>query len=440
MTKPLIFSRRRALLSTLVGAGGVGLRALATGLPMSLLLNPRQALAGALCTPSKAQFFVFNTSVKGDPINANVPGCYERAGIYHPLDPSMAATTFTLGGKPVTAAKPWSAVSTSVLSRTSFWHLMTNTPVHSSEPEVLRLNGLIKPSDMLPSLLARHLAGCLGTLQTQPITVGASTPSEGLTAGASALPIIPPMAIKATLLSPSGALTNLQAVRNQTLNAMNDVFKRQATSAQRRFLDSLVTTQAQVQGIHQDLLAALDSITDNEIDSQITAALTLIQMKVSPVIAIHIPFGGDNHHDDKLADEVSETLTGVAAIDSLMTRAAGAGLGDSMSFVSLNVFGRTLGAASVDGRQHNPNHQVSIAIGKPFRAGVFGGVTEVAGDFGALPMSSSTGTGAVDADISARDTLASFGKTVLASVGVDPAVREATIPSGKVVSAGLVDP
>ena len=26
-----------------------------------------------------------------------------------------------------------------------------------------------------------------------------------------------------------------------------------------------------------------------------------MQMKVTPVIAIHIPFGGDNHHDAALA-------------------------------------------------------------------------------------------------------------------------------------------
>ena len=51
-----------------------------------------------------------------------------------------------------------------------------------------------------------------------------------------------------------------------------------------------------------------------------------------------------------------------------------------------NVFGRTLGPGSTGGRQHNGNHQVSIAIGKPFRGGVIGGVGPVGGDFGALPI------------------------------------------------------
>ena len=40
-----MITRRHALMSTLFGAGYVGLRALATGLPASLLLNPRHALA-----------------------------------------------------------------------------------------------------------------------------------------------------------------------------------------------------------------------------------------------------------------------------------------------------------------------------------------------------------------------------------------------------------
>ena len=66
-------SRRHALLATLFGAGGVGLRALATGLPVSFFLNPRKAMAGgadAACaiTSSKAQYVIFSTSGQGDPI------------------------------------------------------------------------------------------------------------------------------------------------------------------------------------------------------------------------------------------------------------------------------------------------------------------------------------------------------------------------------------
>ena len=51
------------------------------------------------------------------------------------------------------------------------------------------------------------------------------------------------------------------------------------------------------------------------------AAITLIQMNVTPVIAIHIPFGGDNHRDVGLATETAQTVSGVATIAALMAAA-----------------------------------------------------------------------------------------------------------------------
>ncbi len=90
----MIVSRRNALLSTLFGAGYVGLRALATGLPVSFLLNPRRALAAGTPTcasQSKAQYIIFQTSGNGDPINASVPGTYEDPNIVHSERPDDGA-------------------------------------------------------------------------------------------------------------------------------------------------------------------------------------------------------------------------------------------------------------------------------------------------------------------------------------------------------------
>src|ERR1700755_1552364 len=114
-----------------------------------------------------------------------------------------------LGDRTVTAALPWTKLPQDVLDRTVFWHLMTNTPVHPKEPDVLKLMGTTDANDMLPSILARHLGPCLGTIQAQPISLGASSPSEGLTYGGQALPIIPALALKATLTNPAGPLTGL---------------------------------------------------------------------------------------------------------------------------------------------------------------------------------------------------------------------------------------
>ena len=239
-------SRREALLSVLCGAGYVGLRALATGLPAGLLLNPRRALAavgngGACAAASKAQFIIMSTSGNGDPINANVPGTYDDPNIAHSLDPQMAATKLTVGGVQTTAAAPWATLPASVLGRTTFFHLMTNTPVHPKEPDVLKLMGATYQAEMLPSILAKQLAPCLGTIQTQPITIGATSPSEGLVFGGQALPIIPPLSLKATLASTPGPLTDLQSLRDKTLQQLDDVYKNSAGPAQRGYIDSLVT-------------------------------------------------------------------------------------------------------------------------------------------------------------------------------------------------------
>jgi hypothetical protein len=297
--------------------------------------------------------------------------------------------------------------------------------------------GSIYAGEMLPSLLAKQLAPCLGTIQSQPISLGATSPSEGLSYGGAALPIIPALALKATLTNTPGPLTNLQGLRDQTLGQLYDLYKNGATPAERAYIDALVTSQQQVRGINQNLLDALTSIKDNTAASQILAAVTLIQMNVTPVIAIHIPFGGDNHRDVGLATETAQTVTGVATIASLMQQLAAAGLSDTVSFASLNVFGRTIGPGNTDGRQHNPNHQVSISIGKPFRGGVIGGVAPVQTDYGALAIDSKSGVGVAGGDIPASQTLGAFGKTMLAAVGVDPTVIASSISIGQVIAPAL---
>jgi hypothetical protein len=226
-------------------------------------------------------------------------------------------------------------------------------------------------------------------------------------------------------------------MRDQTLSQLDELFRGGANKGQKAYLDSLINSQSELRNINQSLLSSLSSITDNSVNSQVTAAIALIQMKVTPVIAIHIPFGGDNHNDALLANEAKQTVSGVAAIGSLMSQLAAAGLSDQVTFLSLNVFGRTLGPSNTDGRQHNQNHQVSIAIGKPFKGGVIGGVAPVAGDYGAVAINSTSGAGGAGGDVIPAETLASFGKTALAAVGVDAKVIDTSITTGKVVPAAL---
>jgi hypothetical protein len=343
---------------------------------------------------------------------------------------------------------------------------MTNTPVHPKEPQVLQLMGTTLNAEMFPSVLAAQLAPCLNTLQVQPISVGALTPSEALTFQGQALPTMPPASLSATLANPSGELTALQPLRDSTLNSLYTLYKT-GTPAQQQYVDSVITSQQQVRGIKQQQLMALQSITANDVGSQINAAIALIQMGVSPVISIHIPFGGDNHSDASLATEAGQTIgtasgastnvTGVAAIAYLLQALGVAGLSDNVSFISLNVFGRTMlnqgSISNAGGRQHNQCHQMSMMIGKPFNGCVIGGIgpvdtncnptTATPFDYGALPIDSKTGVGSVNGDIiqcTASGTptgLGSWAQTVLTGLGVPASVVTTEVTAGTVIQPAL---
>jgi Protein of unknown function (DUF1501) len=436
-------SRRQALMTTLFGAGAVGLRSLATGLPAAFFLNPRKAMAAGCPDPSKAQYFVLATSAAGDPIGMNAPGTYvddnpALAGFVHasPSDGSMAPTKVTMGGKTFTAALPWKSLPQDVLDRTLFWHMMTNTPIHPKEPDVLSLMGAAQRYEMLPSLLAKAVAPCLGTIQPQPLAIGAAGPPEALAYEGQTMPIIPPSALADTLVNPKGPLTQLQAIRDQSMVQIYELYKNGASPSQKAYIDQMVNTQQQARSLRQDLLGLLGSIKpgDNGVAAQILSAVTLIQMNVTPVVSIHIPFGGDNHSDAGLAKESAETVSGVGYIASLMAQLkAVPGLADKVTFLSLNVFGRTAGAKSADGRGHNQYLHTGITIGKPWKAGVVGAVAPVKGDYGCTAIDSKTGAGSATGDVSPVATLAAFGQTLLAAVGGDT-----TQISGGTVIAGAL--
>jgi len=63
-------TRRSLLKKTVFGAGALGLRALATGLPASFLSRPLTASAADLICADKdrAQYLIISTSSAGDPL------------------------------------------------------------------------------------------------------------------------------------------------------------------------------------------------------------------------------------------------------------------------------------------------------------------------------------------------------------------------------------
>jgi len=435
-------SRRRLLTRTLFGAGLLGLRSLATGIPLSILANPRRALAATACPPSAtAQYILFSSSANGDPVNANVPGTYQIPDISHPTDPAMAPKLLTLAGKQQTAAAPWAGLPQAMLDRTCFFHHGTYTVVHPDLGDVMTLQGLVLNRDMLVSMIAAQLAGCLGTVQSEPLALGPRDASEALTAQGRPQPILSPVALAGILSSPAGPLGLLQKIRDADLDRLNAWYRQNGNSAQRAFLDRYAISQQQARTISDTLLGTLASIKDNSPDSQVAAAIVLFRMNVSPVISIHIPFGGDNHTDTLLANEAKQTVAGVATIGNMWTQLNAAGLQDRVTFAMMNVFGRTLSASAGynNGRDHHGDHHVTVLIGKPFQGGVVGGLESFRSDYRAMSLDSVSGAGVPggSGDIPFSETLASVGKTLGAACGVDRVFLDQNIRKGKLVAGAL---
>jgi hypothetical protein len=429
--------RRELIEKAIFGAGAIGARALASGLPAWMLTRPVEAWAadadaGMCADKAKAQYLIVSTSSAGDPVNANVPGTYAFPDIAHAPDPAMAPTPFTLAGQQVTGAQAWSTLPQAVLDRTVFFHHATLTNNHPNLPKVMRLMGATARDEMLPSILAKRLAPCFGTVQTEPVSLGAG---EILTFDGRGLPNLPPTGLRDVLTKPQGMLFRLQSLRDKQVDRMNVLLKERGTAAQRDFLDRLAMSRHQARSIGDQLLSNLALITSDRGDGPIIAAATLIKMNVAPVAAIKIDFGGDNHSDDMLVKESAQHVTGIQLIAKLMETLKNFQLEDQVTFALYNVFGRTLKKLGVKGRDHWASHHCTVMIGKPFKGGVIGGLEPKAGDYYCTAIDSKTGKPGTD--IPFADTLGAMGKTLGAAVGIPRAALDLEIQAGKVVDAAL---
>lgn len=438
-------SRRKLLLSTVFGAGYVGLRSLATGLPIALLegnalADEPDASADAgtpSCTPADAQFLLFLTSGAGDPMNANVPGTYVN-GTYHPDNDDMVATNVTMGGKTYRTAKAWASLGADILSRTTFVHHGTYTNAHGDHAKVNRLQGAVQRLEMLISLIAKTLAPCLGTVQQQPVVVS----NNLITFNGAVLPTLSPPNLKNVLGKPTGPLGDLQKIRDTHLDALNKLFKESGNTAQRAMLDKYAISQTQARAIKEDVLASLEQIDGTDRSNLSLAARVLFQMKVSPVVVAGFSFGGDNHTDANLENETTQTVESIAAIKALHTSLqADSGLKDKVTIALQNVFGRTLDQRAhnrnTNGRHHNANHHATVIIGSRVKSSVIGGIVSAGVDFRAQGFDAATGAANDKGDVPFTDTLGATGKTLGMATGVPRAVLDEQITRGKVITAAL---
>ena len=308
--------------SALFGSSYLGLRALATGLPVAFLANPLRADTCAIDT-SKSQFIIMSTSDSGDPMNANMPGTYDFADIAHPpaaMFPDYAMATATLGGKSIKMAKCWADLINSadpkiaIANRIAFVHHSTQNNSHTNQNKVQRLMGALPRQEMLVSYLAKQPPAWA------PSSASPSSSVRPALASSCRLKAAPcPNWRHARCATPCcrpPVPDQPQSMRDQDLNRLNALFKETGNTAQKAYLDRLATSQTQVRSISQNLLDNLSSIVNDTAEGQIIAAASLVAMKVAPVVSLHLPFGGDNHTDNNLQNEANQTSASIAPLDA----------------------------------------------------------------------------------------------------------------------------
>jgi uncharacterized protein (DUF1501 family) len=426
------------LYTALFGAGGLGLKSLATGIPMSILARPLSARAQDMTS----RILILSASSAGDPINANVPGTYEDPAVEHPNDPRMAPTPMTIGGQQFTAAKPWADLPASILDKTVFFHHGTYTNAHPNHPKVMRLMGATERNEMLVSLYSEALSETLETVQREPISVGARRGSEILSFQGRSLANVSPVALRTALTQEDNALGDLRPLRDQAVDELYALYQAEGTENQRRMLDRFVVTRDEARALSLELVGRLATIEGNDEADQVLAASVLAAMNVSPVITLRIEFGGDNHTDREFVRETEESVTGVGHIQTLVETVDGMRgegvLRHDVIVGTLNVFGRDLARKGRAGRDHNGRHHCAVLIGEGLRGGVVGGIEPTGRDYQAQAIESSTGRNSASGDIPHEETFQSMAKTLGVALGVPRARLDEAVEGGKVIEPALV--
>ncbi len=454
-----MINRRRLLIAGALGMGSLPLRSLITGLPIPFLLgaSPR-ALAA-----STANFLILSHLSSGDPLNANVPGTYPQDPaittdplrfIQHATVAELGAiaegyqnpSTFNLGTASVKAASSWASLPVDLRQHLAFWHHGTYVNAHGELPTVRRLGGAVKGydgsgTDELGSLVAEELNADLGTVGKEILAVG----GNGVVSQGRNVAVLPPTSLKGIFVSSEVNLDKMIAMRDRFIDKAYSDLKVTGTPAQRKFFDQYAISRQSAGTMGNALGDLLSSVTSDAPIDQAKVAVAFLQLGIAPVISLGLPFGGDNHSDSDLLDEVTETNESVAVIAALWGYLKAAGLQDRVTFATMNTFGRSLRRTSGGGRGHHGDHHAMCVFGPNIKGGVIGGCTPIntsgaVSDMRAAAINSATGGVGGKTDIPFEQTLVSVGKTLAKAVGISEARMNVRIDPevGKVITGALV--
>lgn len=430
LSEILEMDRRQLLLNAMAAGGGIALRSLLTGLPITFLTH-RAMAAG------EARYMVYSSSGSGDPMNANVPGTYmenfDHPAVWrNPVD-------INLGGTNYKGAAVWNKLNSEIKANANFFHHRSNTNSHNELAAVMTAFGAVRTAagnqaEMIPSLVAEQNSSKLGTQIKAPLALGSTLKYQGKNQK-----IYSPQGIKS--LFPTNLADRQIAMRNfrtQQLDAVYKNVKEQGTAAQMKFLEQYAISEAKAKVLGENLANALSDITGNTDADRMRTAAALLALNVTPAVTVRLSFGGDNHNDANLAKEVSQHESSIATINLLYDALKSYNIHNRTTFAALNVFGRTPKTNDKGGRDHHGNSSVMFSFGPDIKGGVTGGLELDERTKRPYAQGINSTTGKTDnPDINANVTLHSAAKSLLVASGVEASKIDKLVLDGKVVKSFL---
>ncbi len=428
MKKRNSLSRRELILCALNASGGLALKSLVTGLPISFLTRRAMAADGD-------SYLVYSAQRAGDPVNCNVPGTY-MTGFSHPTIWETAIPV-NFGNQSYQCAEIWQSLLPAIRMNTNIFHLRTNTNGHGELDTVMNIFGSIKPvtgraPEMLPSIISHLLSQAQGTTLRTPIAMSGVLTFEG-----NNQKIYTPNSLRGLFPSTVSVVDmDMRQYRDQQLDLVYADVKQNGTSAQKRFIDNYAKSRADAQKLGTELGVALSTVTGSGEEQQVRTAAALLALKVTPVATVGIGFGGDNHADSGLTQETTRHTSGISVLNTLYQSLASYGIHDKTTFAMLNVFGRTPNINSRGGRDHHGDSSIMLSFGPRVKGGVVGGL--VVGGNRNRPQAQGINsvTGAIASpNINANETLHSAAKSLMVACGISEQQADQWVVGGKVVGA-----
>ena len=419
-------NRRSFLTHGSKGFTALLVRSLASGLPVAYLLDPSESRAQQMMS-SDIQTLILSTSSRGDPINVNCPGSYVD-GVTN--NPNLETARANFGSTRARAAQVWCGLPNDLRQRLAFFHYRPRSAAHPEYRSVMAMKGSIKNdvgngSEMFASAMSQLAYSMAEYKQVEPIPLCDSS----LTFLAQPLQQIKPLDLKALFSPTDQDLVDLRRTRDQVLDGLYANMQVRGNLAQREFIERYASSRVQARNLGTQLGDLLNDLpTDPEENNtpldQVIAAVALAKARISPVMTINIPFGGDNHQDTGLVNEATQTTEGVQLIGRLWSELKEAGIQDQVSFATMNVFGRRSYTNTRGGRDHNQHHAVMVAFGKNVQGGVYGGMN-------------SEGQATAINGIPPELTMEAAGFSMARALGHSNQVVQARIPNGQLVNSFL---